>query len=109
MGADGSEDAVTTVMYYAVYATRRADLSEWIVSLVSNEGLARVVGWRTLEDMPWVVRCRVRKVYLTRQQVFAVVRVWGRMDADRGRPISDADKLPEPFRSVYIQAWKNQC
>jgi hypothetical protein len=36
-----------TTLYYAVFATRRADLTEWIVSPVSNEALARVVGWRT--------------------------------------------------------------
>lgn len=95
-----------TTMYHAVFATRRADLSEWIVSLVSTEALARVVGWRTLEDMPWVVRCRVRRVYLTRKQVYAVVREWGRMDAARGRPITDADKLPEPFRSEYLTAYQ---
>mgnify|MGYP007070994734 CR=1 FL=1 len=95
-----------TTMYHAVFATRRADLSEWIVSLVSTEALARVVGWRTLEDMPWVLRCRVRRVYLTRRQVFEVVRVWGRMDAARGRPINDADALPEPFRRVYLDAYR---
>lgn len=93
-------------MYYAVYATRRADLGEWIVSLVSTEALARVVGWRTLEEMPWVVRCRVRRVYLTRRQVLAVVREWGRVDAARGRPISDADHLPEPYRGVYLDAYR---
>lgn len=94
-------------MYYAVFATRRADFSEWIVSLVSTEALARVVGWRTLEDMLFVVRCRVKQVFLTRKQVFEVVRVWGRMDAARGRPLSDANKLPEPFRGVYIASYRN--
>ncbi|MBY0459259.1 MAG: hypothetical protein K2V38_18165 [Gemmataceae bacterium] len=92
-------------MYYAVYAMRRADLGEWIVSLVSNEALARVVGWRTLEDMPWVVRCRIKKVYLNREEVFAVVTEWGRMDAARGRPISDAERLPPPFREVYLRSY----
>lgn len=92
-------------MYYAVFATRRCDLGEWIVSLVSTEALARVVGWRTLEDMPFVVRCRVKRVYLTRKQVFEVVKEWGRVDAARGRPLSDAEKLPEPFRSVYVTAY----
>lgn len=94
-------------MYYAVYATRRADLGEWIVSLVSTEALARVVGWRTLEEMPWVVRCRVRRVYLTRRQVLAVVREWGRVDAARGRPISNAAHLPEPYRGVYLVAYRS--
>lgn len=94
-------------MYYAVFATRRADLGEWIASLVSTEALARVVGWRTLDDMPWVVRCRVRRVYLTGRQVLAVVREWGRVDAARGRPISDAEHLPEPYRGVYINAYRS--
>jgi hypothetical protein len=93
-------------MYFAVFATRQSDLSEWIVSLVSSDALARVVGWRTLEDMPSVVRCRVRRVYLTRRKGFEVVREWGRMDAARGRPINDADALPEPFRRVYLDAYR---
>jgi hypothetical protein len=97
---------IAMTMYYAVYAMRRADLGEWIASLVSSEALARVVGWRTLKDMPWVVRCRVKKVYLTRKQAFAVVREWGRVDAARGRPITDADELPEPYRGVYIDAYR---
>ncbi len=93
-------------MYFAVIATRRSDLGEWIVSLISTEALARVVGWRTLADMPAVIRCRVKKVYLTRKQVFACVREWGRMDAVRGRPISDAERLPEPYRGVYLTAYQ---
>lgn len=94
-------------MYYAVYAMRRIDLGEWIVSLVSTEALARVVGWRTLDDMPQVVRCRVKRVYLTRRQVFEIVREWGRLDAARGRPISDAAHLPEPYRGVYLVAYRS--
>ncbi|MBY0459310.1 MAG: hypothetical protein K2V38_18430 [Gemmataceae bacterium] len=96
-----------TFMYYAVYGTNRDDLHEWIVSLVSTEALARVVGWEMLDVRPWFVRCRVKKVYLTRTQVFAVVKGWGKMDAARGRPISDANKLPEPFRGVYIASYRD--
>lgn len=95
-----------TTMYFAVIATRRSDLGEWIVSLVSTEALARVVGWRTLDDMPGVLRCRVNRVRLTRPEVFEVVRTWGRMDADRGKPITDADKLPEPYRRAYVAAYR---
>ncbi|MBN9519774.1 hypothetical protein J0H58_14830 [bacterium] len=95
-----------TTMYFAVFATRRADLGEWIVSLVSTEALARVVGWRTLEDMPWVLRCRVKKVYLTRAQVFAVVTEWGRTDAARGRPMGAAEAIPEPYRQVYLDGYR---
>lgn len=94
-------------MYFAVVAMRRDDLGEWIVSLVSTEALARVVGWRTLEDMPFVIRCRVKRVYLTRKQVFEVVKVWGRMDAARGRPLSDAQAIPEPYRNVYLKAYRS--
>ena len=94
-----------TTMYFAVIATRRSDLSEWIVSLVLTEALARVVGWRTLDDVPGVLRCRIKRVWLTRPEVFEVVRTWGRMDANWGRPISDADKLPEPYRRVYLAAY----
>ena len=68
-----------TTMYFAVFATRRSDLGEWIVSLVSTEALARVVGWWTLDDMPGLLRCRVKRVWLTRPEVFEVVKVWGRL------------------------------
>lgn len=92
-------------MYFAVIATRRSNFSEWIVSLVSTEALARVVGWRMLDDIPGLLRCRVKQVFLTRKEVFEVVKEWGRMDAARGRPISDAERLPEPFRAVYLRAY----
>ena len=92
-------------MYFAVFATKRTDLSEWIVSLVSTEALARVVGWEMLDARPWLVRCRVRRVYLTRKEVFTVVERWGQEDAARGRPLADAEKLPEPFRTVYLSSY----
>lgn len=95
-------------MYFAVIATRRSDLGEWIASLVSTEALARVVGWRTLGDMPGLLRCRIKQVFLTREQVFAVVKEWGRMDAARGRPITDVEKLPEPFREVYLGGYSEE-
>jgi hypothetical protein len=56
--------------------------------------------------MPGVLRCRVKRVFLTRKEVFAAVKEWGRMDAARGRPISDAERLPEPFRAVYLTAYR---
>lgn len=93
-------------MYLAVFATRRSDLGECIVSPVSSEAVARVVGWRTLKDMPGVLRCRIEREFFARTQVFEVVETWGRLDAARGRPISDADKLPEPYRGVYLAAYR---
>jgi hypothetical protein len=92
-------------MYFAVIATRRSDLDEWIVSLVSNEALARVVGWRTLDEMPGVLRCRVKRVWLTRPEVFEVVKVWGRVDAEQAKPISAARKMPQPYRTAYLKAY----
>lgn len=92
-------------MYFAVFATRRLDLNEWIVSLVSNEALARVVAWRMLDEMPGVLRCRVKRVWLTRSEVFEVVKVWGRVDAERGKPTSAAGKMPEPYRTAYLEAY----
>jgi hypothetical protein len=71
-----------------VIATRRSDLGGWIVSLVSTEALARATGWRMLDDIPFVLRCRVKRVWLTRSEVFEVVRAWGVRDAEGGRPIS---------------------
>ena len=92
-------------MYFVVIATRRSGLYEWIVSLVSNAALARVVGWRTLDDMPGTLRCRVKRVLQTRPEVFEVVKVWGRVGAERGKPVSAAGMMPEPFRTVYLETY----
>lgn len=89
-------------MYFAVYAMRRSDLSEWIVSLVSTEALARVVGWRTLEGHA-VARQVPRQADVSDQPTGARRRPRvGWMDAARGRPISDAQALPEPHRNGYL-------
>jgi hypothetical protein len=94
-----------TVMYYAVYGTNRADLSEWVVALLSTEALARVVGWEILDARPWLIRCRVCRVHLSRRRLNEIVERWGREDAARGRPITDADKLPPPFRDIYLAVY----
>lgn len=96
-----------TTVYYAVYGTNRADLNEWVVALLSTEALARVVGWETLDARPGLVRCRVRRVHLEWRQLNEIVERWGREDAATGRPISDANKLPEPFRGVYIASYRD--
>jgi len=92
-------------MYFAVLGTNRADLDEWVVALLSTESLARVVGWEMLAARPWLVRCRVRRVYLTRRQLNKIVKRWGREDAANGRPITHADRLPQPFRDIYLAGY----
>jgi hypothetical protein len=86
---------------------QRASTRLTLPSRVLNptEALARVVGWRTLDDRPGVLRRRIKRVWLTGPEVFNVVKLWGRMDAERGRSISDAEKLPEPYRAVYLEAY----
>ena len=91
-------------MYYAVVGMR-IDLGESVVALLSTADLAREVGQRLVATRPWLVRCRVKRVHLTRPQVYEIVRQWGRDDAARGCPITDADRLPRPYRDVYIDGY----
>lgn len=56
--------------------------------------------------MSGALRCRFKRVWLTRPEVFEVVRTWGRMDADRGKPITDADNMPEPHRRACVAAYR---
>jgi hypothetical protein len=96
---------VKTVVYFAVVGTRRADLRESVIALLSTEGLARDVGRRFMATRPGLLRCRVRRVHLTRPQVDEIVRQWGRDVAARGCPITDADRLPRPYRDVYLNGY----
>ncbi|MBY0513937.1 MAG: hypothetical protein K2P78_08505 [Gemmataceae bacterium] len=96
---------MNTIMYFSVVGTRRADLGESVVALLSTEELAREVGRRFMGTRPGLVRCRVRQVHLTRPQVNEIVRQWGRDDAARGCPITDADRLPRPYRDVYLDGY----
>jgi hypothetical protein len=92
-------------MYFAVLGMRRADLSERVVALLSTPALARRAGCRFLAERPDLLRCRVRRVFLTREQEFVIVRQWGRDDAARGSPVTRADALPDPYRGVYLDAY----
>jgi hypothetical protein len=92
-------------LYYAVYGMHRANLHERVIALVSSHALARVVGWEMLTARPWLVRCRVRRVYLTRRQLNVIVEQWGREDAVTGRSIIHADRLPQPFRDIYLAGY----
>lgn len=95
-----------TTMYYAVVATQRSDLTEWVAALVSSYALARVAGWDLLAARPGLLRCRVRWVDLTRQQVNEIVERWGREDAAVGRLVTHADRLPPAFRAVYLHGYR---
>jgi len=92
-------------MYFAVYGMYRADLSERVIALLSSAALARVVGWEMLAARPWLVRCWVRRVYLSRRELDVIVERWGREDAATGRSITHADRLPQPFRDIYLAGY----
>jgi hypothetical protein len=96
---------VKTIMYFAVVGTRGADLGESVVGLLSTEKSARDVGQQFMGTRPGLVRCWVRRVRLTRPQVDEIVRNWGRDDTARGCPITDADRLPRPYRDVYLDGY----
>ena len=92
-------------MYFAVYGMYRADLSERVIALLSSHALARVVGWEMLAARPFLVRCRVRRVYLSRRELSVIVEQWGREDATTGKSITHADRLPQPFRDIYLAGY----
>lgn len=93
------------MMYYAVYATRRADLSEWVIALLSTQALAWRAGRSLVAHRPGLIRCRVRRVDLTLQETFDIVRQWGRDDAIRGSLATAAERLPQPYRNVYLDSY----
>lgn len=92
-------------MYYAVYATKRADLSEWVIALLSTAALARRAGRTLVATRPGLVRCRVRRVDLTLRETFAIIRRWARDDVAGGKLATAAERLPQPYRNVYLDAY----
>lgn len=93
------------MMYHAVYATKRADLSEWVIALLSTAALARRAGRTLVAERPGLIRCRVRRVFLTLHETFDIVKAWGRDDAARGVLATAAERLPDPYRNVYLDAY----
>jgi len=97
---------ILPTVYYAVFATRRVDLSEYVAALVSTAILAREAGRITLAERPWLTRCRVRRVDLTREQVVEVVGGWGREDGAIRRSLCHAERLPRQFRDTYLAGYR---
>lgn len=96
-------------MYYAVYATRRSDLSdEWVIALLSTAALARRAGRTLVDTRPGLIRCRVRRTDLTFQETFAIVRRWARDDVACGKLATAAERLPQPYRNVYLDAYMEE-
>ena len=95
------------MIYYAVYATKRgADLNnEWVIALLSSAKLARRAGRSFVATRPGLVRCRVRRVDLTLQETFAIIRRWARDDVACGKLATAAERLPDPYRNVYLDAY----
>ena len=95
-----------TTLYFAVVGTRRADMSESVAALLSTETLAREIGRRLAAQRPWLLCCRVRRVFLTFEQNAEIVRRWGREDAGRGQPVEYADSILDPYREVYLAGYR---
>ena len=93
-------------LYFAVVGTRRVDLGESVAALLSTEALAAEIARRLAAWRPWLLRCRVRQVYLTYGQTAEVVEQWGREDAARGQPVEYADRIMEPYREVYLAGYR---
>ena len=93
-------------MYFAIDGTRRVDLGESVIALLSTEGTAREIGRRLAAQRPWLLRCRVRQVFLTFDQTAKIVRQWGREDAVRGQPVAHAEKLMPPYRGIYLAGYR---
>jgi hypothetical protein len=92
--------------YFAVLGTRRADLSESVVALLSTDVLAREIGRRLVAQRTWLLRCRVRQVFLTFEQTAEIVEQWGREDAARGQPVEYAVRIMAPYREVYLAGYR---
>ena len=92
-------------MYFAVFGSR-VDLGESVVALLSTEALAREIGRRLVAQRPWLLRCRVRQVFLTFEQTAEIVERWGREDAARGQPVEYADQIMAPYREVYLAGYR---
>ena len=93
-------------MYFAVDGTRRVDLGDSVVALLSTEGMAREIGRRLVAQRPWLLRCRVRQVFLTFEQTAEIVERWGREDAARGQSVTYADRIMAPYREVYLAGYR---
>jgi len=93
-------------MYYAVLGTHRADLAESVVALLSTKVLAREIGRRLVAQRPWLVRCRVLRVYLTFEQTGVIVERWGRDDGARGQAVEYAERIMPPYREVYLAGYR---
>ena len=93
-------------MYFAVLGTNRADLAESVVALLSTEALAREIGRRAVAQRTWLLRCRVRQVALTFEQVAEIVNRWGREDAARGQAVEYAERIMPPYREIYLAGYR---
>ena len=81
--------------------TRRVDLGESVAALLSTEALAAEIARRLVAWRPWLLRCRVRQVYLTYEQTAAIVEPCGREDSARGQPVAYAERITPPYREGY--------
>ena len=97
---------VDITMYFALDGTRRADLGESVVALLSTEAVAREVGRRLVAQRPWLLRCRVRQVFLTFAQTAEIVGLWGREDGARGQSVAYAERITPPYREIYLAGYR---
>lgn len=93
------------MFYFAVFATRRADWSEYVVALETHEEAAHRVAQKVMGVLGRkFLRCRVRLVELTKGEVLGICRLWGRLDAMDGEPLLPT-RLPREYAAAYCQGF----
>lgn len=92
--------------YFAVFAMRRANWTEAIVSLNANEEGARAVAQRIVAAKSQkFVRCRVKVMHLTSSQVRAICHEWGRVDSLAGVLLRPTN-FPKPYAAAYRRGYR---
>lgn len=94
------------MQYFAVFAMRRLDLSEYIVSLAQQEEQAQNEARNIMAgSRETFVRCRVRPVDMKVAETKAVCYEWGRLDALAGEPLVES-RLPRIYALAYRRGYR---
>jgi len=92
--------------FFAVVAMHRADWREELIGLERAEKDARRLAHDATHADRGLLRCILRPVALTAEEVAAIVEQWGREDAAQGEPRAGANTLPEPWRTFYLTGFQ---
>jgi hypothetical protein len=91
-----------------VVATARADGSETIEGIASTAAVARQFACQVAASQPQkVVRCWVKEVDWTEEQVQGLWCAWGRRDARAGLPPNPF--LPPEYAAAYRRGFGAAC